>query len=331
MASSSSQKFQLLSKLSFIIILLSLFIFASATLQVGFYKPSCPQAVAIIKNVVDEAIDRNPGIAAGLIRMHFHDCFVRGCDGSVLLKSTPGNPAEREHPANFPSLRGFKVINKAKVQIETVCPQTVSCADILAFAARDSVYKVGGINYAVLAGRRDGRVSIKEEANTLPPPSFNAKELINSFAQRGLSAAEMVTLSGAHSIGVAHCSTFSNRLYSFNATHSQDPSMNPNYAAYLKTKCPALSSDQQRTVALEFSTPNHLDHQYYIQLKKHRGLLRSDQILLRSPFTSRMVLENANDGSKWAVEFGKAMVKMGSINVLTGSQGEIRRHCSFVN
>lgn len=249
----------------------------------------------------------------------------------MLLKSTLGNPAERENPVNFPSLRGFKIINKAKAQIETVCPNTVSCADILAFAARDSAYKVGGINYVVPAGRRDGRVSIKEEANTLPPPTFNVEELINSFAQRGLSAAEMVTLSGAHSIGVAHCSTFSNRLYSFNATHSQDPSMNPKYAAFLKTKCPAGAASEQRTVALEFSTPNRLDNQYYVKLKNNRGLLSSDQTLLRSSSTSKMVLENAKQGSKWAVEFGKAMVKMGSIDVLIGSQGEIRRHCGFVN
>ncbi|KAG7014285.1 Peroxidase 5, partial [Cucurbita argyrosperma subsp. argyrosperma] len=284
MASSS----QLFSKLSCIIFFLSLSTLASATLKVGFYQSSCPEAEAIVKNAVDCAVS-----------------------------------------PNFPSLRGFEVIDKAKAEIEAICPETVSCADILAFAARDSSYKVGGISYAVPAGRRDGRISIKEEADALPLPSFNANELINSFAQRGLSAAEMVTLSGAHSIGVAHCPTFSNRLHSFNATHSQDPSMNPSYAAYLKTKCPSSSPSEQSTVALEFSTPNRLDHRYYVELKKHRGLLSSDQTLLSSSSTSRMVLDNAKHGSKWAVEFGMAMAKMGSIDVLTGWQGEIRRHCSF--
>ncbi|XP_022954383.1 peroxidase 5-like [Cucurbita moschata] len=327
MANSSSHK------LSYIIFFLSLSTFASAALKVGFYRSSCPEAEAIIENVVDRAVSRNPGIAAGLIRMHFHDCFVRGCDGSVLLESTPGNPAERYHPANFPTLRGFEVIDEAKAKIEAICPQTMSCADILAFAARDSANKVGGINYAVPAGRRDGCISRKEEAGTLPSFAFNAEKLASEFAKRGLSVSEMVTLSGAHSIGIAHCPTFSERLYSFNETHSQDPSMDPSYADYLKNKCPPPRGDrsEEEAVALDFSTPHRLDNRYYIELKRNRGLLTSDQTLLSSSLTSKMVLKNANDGSKWAAKFAKAMVKMGKIDVLTGSQGEIRRHCSFVN
>merc|ERR1712071_686278 len=119
----------------------------------------------------------------------------------------------------------------------------------------------------------------------------------------------MVTLAGAHSIGVSHCSSFSNRLYSFSTTNSQDPS----------------------TVVLESLTPNKLDNKYYVELRNHRGLLTSDQTLLSSPSTSRMVLNNAKYGSAWGPKFAQAMVRMGSIEVLTGSQGEIRSHCSVVN
>ncbi|EHA8589438.1 peroxidase 5 [Cocos nucifera] len=298
-----------------------------ASLKVGYYKHKCPSAENIVRQTVREAMIHNPGIGAGLIRMHFHDCFVRGCDASVLLDSTPGNPSEKESPANNPSLRGFEVIDEAKARIESACPSTVSCADILTFASRDAAYFAGGIKYAVPAGRRDGRVSIESEVlSNVPPFFFNAVQLANSFAQKGLSLDEMVALSGAHSFGVSHCSSFADRL---NATGRQDAKMDRKFATFLRSKCSRAGSDP--TVNLDVVTPNRLDYQYYKNLQKGRGLLTSDQTLHTSALTSRLVDANAKRPRAWAANFAAAMVKMGSVEVLTGDQGEIRRTCRVVN
>ncbi|KAE8660813.1 Peroxidase 5 [Hibiscus syriacus] len=304
---------------------------------VGFYTQLCPSAEIAVRRAVNEAVSSNPSVAAGLIRMYFHDCFVMGCDASIILKSLPGNPpVEMEHPANNTSLRGFKVIDESKARIEALCPGTVSCADILAFAARDGSYEVGRIYYDVPAGGRDGHVSLGEEVSqNLPQSSFGAQQLAQTFARKGMSVDEMATLSGAHSIGVSHCSSFVNRLYSFNATHTQDPSLDPNCASFLKTRCPSPPSgaggDLTTTVPLDMVTPNRLDNKYYSELKHHRGLLTSDQTLIDRSLTSRMVSKNGRNGAGWARKFARAVVHMGSIDVLTGAQGEIRRICSVPN
>lgn len=68
--------------------------------------------------------------------MNFYE--FQGCDGSVLIDSTPNNSAERDAIPNQ-TLLGFDVIDDIKKQVEKACPGVVSCADILALAARDSV------------------------------------------------------------------------------------------------------------------------------------------------------------------------------------------------
>ncbi|CAN1235172.1 Peroxidase 5 [Linum perenne] len=291
------------SLIFFPITLLLLFTSAAASLRSGFYKTSCPSAEAIVKRVVTRDVSRDPNLGAGIIRMHFHDCFIRVRTYISLLDLSWCNSS------NNPSLRGFEVIDSAKSELESVCPNTVSCADIIAFAARDSSFVLGRINYVVPSGRRD---------------SFNAEQLAQNFARKGLTMEEMVVLSGAHSVGVAHCSSFVSRLYS-------DPTLDSAYVTDLKRRCPNEAGGGDATVDLD-STPNRLDNRYFADLRRRRGILSSDQTLMESALTRNIATKFASgNGGAWAGRYAKAMVKMGSIEVLTGKQGEIRKICSVVN
>ncbi|XP_056168059.1 peroxidase 5-like [Syzygium oleosum] len=316
------------SSFVFVICLISSAI--SGPLKVGFYQKKCPSAEAIVRESVQKALAADPGVSAALIRLHFHDCFVRGCDGSILLDSTIGNTAEKDSMGNL-GIGGFEAIDDAKTKIEARCPNPVSCADVVAFAARIGVRAAGRLHYAVPSGRRDGRVSLAAKViENLPGAFFSAVQLKENFAKKGFSLQDMVTLSGAHSIGDSHCSEFTKRLYSINSTYSQDPSLNPSYAHILKAEtkrvCPA-----DPVVPFDPVTLNVLDNAYYNNLKSDKGLLYSDQVLWDAQLTRGLVKDNANHPSAWARRFMAVMVRMGSIEVLTGVEGEIRKNCRVIN
>lgn len=298
-------------------------------LKIGFYKNTCPQAEEIVKKAAASFISRAPSLAAPLLRMHFHDCFVRGCDGSVLLNSTSSNQAEKDAFPNL-SLRGYQVIDAAKDALEKKCPGVVSCADILALVARDAVSMMNGPFWQVPTGRRDGRVSNLQDAlNNLPGPAFSISALKSSFAAKGLSVKDLAVLSGGHTLGMSHCSSFTNRLYNFTGKNDADPSMDPNYVAQLKTKC--KPNDATTIVEMDPGSAKKFDVDYYTLVSKRRGLFQSDAALLTDSTTNAYVQLQLTNKSTFAEDFGVSMVNMGNIGVLTGNSGEIRKKCYLVN
>ncbi|GJN05373.1 hypothetical protein PR202_ga22994 [Eleusine coracana subsp. coracana] len=303
---------------------------ARGQLQVGFYNTSCPNAESLVRQAVTNAFANDSGIAAGLIRLHFHDCFVRGCDASVLLTSGNGT-AERDAAPNNPSLHGFEVIDAAKAAVEQSCARTVSCADILAFAARDSINLTGNVSYQVPSGRRDGNVSLASDATAnLPAPTLTAAQLVANFANKSLTAEEMVILSGAHTVGRSFCSSFLNRVWN-GSTPIVDSGLSAGYATLLRALCPSTSANSSTTTAVDPSTPAVLDNNYYKLLPLNMGLFFSDNQLRVNSTLNASVNSFAGNETLWKEKFVAAMIKMGNIEVLTGSQGNIRLNCSILN
>ncbi|XP_006658126.2 peroxidase 2-like [Oryza brachyantha] len=294
---------------------------ATAQLSATFYDTSCPSAMSIIKSGVTAAVNNERRMGASLLRLHFHDCFVQGCDASVLLA---GN--ERNAGPNL-SLRGFGVIDSIKTQVEAACKQTVSCADILAVAARDSVVALGGPSWSVPLGRRDslGAATATQVINSLPPSTDSLAQLISAYASKGLSATDLVALSGAHTIGVARCRGFRTRLYN-------DTNINSAFATALQANCPrATGSGDGNLAPLDTTTPSAFDNAYFTNLLSQKGLLHSDQELFNGGSTDSTVRSFACSAAAFGSAFATAMVKMGNIAPLTGTQGQIRLSCSAAN
>ncbi|XP_057428681.1 cationic peroxidase 2-like [Lotus japonicus] len=308
------------------LIVLTLQAFAVHGTSVGFYSKSCPSIESIVKSTVASHVKTDFEYAAGLLRLHFHDCFVRGCDASILIA---GNGTEKQAPPNR-SLKGYEVIDEAKAKLEAQCPGVVSCADILALAARDSVVLSGGLSWQVPTGRRDGRVSIENESFSLPGPNDSVAVQKKKFSDLGLNVQELVTLAGGHTIGTAGCRNVADRIYNTNGT---DPSIDPSFLRTLRSLCP--QDQPSKRLAIDTGSQAKFDTSYYANLKKGHGVLRSDQVLWTDPSTRAIVQKylaatGCGPGS-FNVEFGKAMVKMSNIGIKTGANGEIRKKCSAIN
>ncbi|KAL4281958.1 hypothetical protein GQ457_03G004670 [Hibiscus cannabinus] len=299
--------------------------------RVGFYSASCPRAESIVRSAVQSHFRSDPTVAPGLLRMHFHDCFVNGCDASILID---GAGSEKTAPPNL-LLRGYEAVDDAKAQLEAACPGVVSCADILALAARDSVVLTGGASWAVPTGRRDGTVSQASDAANLPGFRDSVDLQKQKFAAKGLNTQDLVTLVGGHTIGTSACQFFRYRLYNFTTTgNGADPSIAAAFVPQLQALCPQ-NGDGTRRIGLDTGSVNRFDNSFFANLRDGRGILESDQMLWNDASTKNVVQRFLGIrgllGLTFNVEFGRSMVKMSNIEVKTGTAGEIRKVCSKIN
>ncbi|KAM1552258.1 hypothetical protein ACFXTH_044409 [Malus domestica] len=301
---------------------------ADGQLMVGFYGETCPEAESIVRTVVRDAVLSDANTAAVLLRLHFHDCFVQGCDGSILIED--GANAER-HAFGHQGVGGFEVIEKAKSQLEAACQGVVSCADIVALAARDAIALAGGPAYEVGTGRRDGVVSNMSLADDMPDVSDSIQQLKAKFMRRGLTEKDLVLLTAAHTIGTTACFFLTRRLYNFFPGGGSDPSINPNLLPQLKQRCPQ-NGDVNIRLPIDEGSEQTFDLHILQNIRNGFAVLESDaklneDAMTRSIMDSYFPLFNIPFGPSFEADFIESILRMGQISVKTGFQGVIRRNC----
>ncbi|KAL5075312.1 hypothetical protein RYX36_014296 [Vicia faba] len=299
---------------------------ANANLSTNFYSSSCRQLFSTVKSTMQSAISKEARIGASILRLFFHDCFVNGCDGSILLDDTPTFTGEQHALQNNNSARGFEVIDTIKSAVESVCPGVVSCADILAIAAADSVAILGGPTWNVKLGRRDATTANQSAAtNSIPRSNSDLKVLAKMFSNNGLSIKDLVALSGGHTIGQARCITFRTRIYT-------ETNIDTSFASTRQSNCPNVTGTGDNNLApLDLQTPISFDNDYFKNLVQKKGLLHSDQQLFNGGSADSIVSGYSTNPKSFSSDFAAAMIKMGDIKPLTGSNGEIRKNCGKIN
>jgi len=316
----------LVAALAAVIVLLSAQVRPAAAVIDGGYNST-------IEAIVNTEVAKFRALAAGLIRLAFHDCFVRGCDGSVLLDSTPhnttNNPAlagktEKASPSNG-GLRGMEVIEiiRTKLKEQNII---VSCADAVQFAAREAAKVVsnGKIAYPINGpGRKDGVKSSAEDPGTfLPGPTFTFTQLSTVFGNKGFSEPELVALSGAHCIGVTNGASFADRRtapsnqidssYQRLITSEWTPTgtfiMNIRDMGKEALRKSRYSPNQVNMAAI-----GTLDNSFYNANLQNMVRFKSDWELRTNTAASDLMVKYMTTPGLWEADFSAAMTKLSSL------------------
>ncbi|KAJ8899816.1 hypothetical protein K2173_019517 [Erythroxylum novogranatense] len=318
------------SSLVFLLISLLILKFSvgKSELQLNYYAESCPNAEEIIRTEVTKLYHKHGNTAVSWVRNLFHDCIVKSCDASLLLETVNGIESEQESERSF-GMRNFKYVKTIKDALEKECPLTVSCADIVALSARDGILMLGGPKVEMKTGRRDSTESYAAIlSDSIPNHNDSVSSVLSRFQSIGIDTEGTVALLGAHSVGRVHCVNLVHRLYP-----TLDPTIDPDYAKYLKGRCPTPHPDPNAVLYArnDRETPMILDNFYYKNVLNHKGLLKLDQELASDPLTLPFIQKMAADNTYFHDQFARAVLLLSESNPLTGENGEIRKDCRYVN
>ncbi|KAF4392664.1 hypothetical protein F8388_003084 [Cannabis sativa] len=132
-------------------------------------------------------------------------------------------------------------------------------------------------------------------------------------------------LKRAHTIGLARCTSFRAHIYN-------ESNIDGSFARTRQANCPRTTGTGDNNLApLDLQTPKAFDNKYFQNLIQKKGLLHSDQELFNSGSADSIVRSYVNSQTSFFSDFASAMVKMGDISPLTGSNGEIRKNCRRAN
>jgi len=286
-------------------------------LSYDFHAGSCADLEFMVRIAVENAIESDASMVAGLLQITYHDCFPQGCDGSILLTGE-GSEQKMPHNAGLQQI-ALQLIESIRDTVHRACGPTVSCADITNLATRQALMHSGVPGYEVPLGHYDSIApATAQQVGILPGPDDRIEDIVQTFLQRGnFDLLQVVALSGAHTIGRASCGSFKNRR-----------GENADFVKKLRRNCTFPMPMPQD---LDVQTPHTFDNKFYENLLADKGVLNSDMALVRHNYTNQIVREFALNQGWFLTTFSEAMQKMAHLRRASPSFGQIRKNCFKVN
>ncbi|KAJ1685042.1 hypothetical protein LUZ63_016432 [Rhynchospora breviuscula] len=297
----------------------------NGTLSPDYYANICPNLENLVQGAVRGMMASSLIAAAATLRLFFHDCFITGCDASLLIQN-PNNDDEQHSSENmFLRADGYKTIAAAKAAVDAdpQCANKVSCADIMALAARDAVSLSGGPTWKVELGRYDALGARASDVD-LPLTTEDVPALMKRFSAHGLTVDDLVALSGGHTLGATSCVFVNSRIYP-----TADAFLDPGFSSQLQGICPS-NLDPNTFVFFDQSVAS-FDNNYFLMVQQRKGVLFSDSALYFDSSSKSIVDKFAADQNAFFTQFISSMVTLGRLGLKTAANGEIRTSCTKPN